>query len=266
MLKGNLLLCGDFNMVLNDVLDSSSVSRRRRPTLGSLCLEEKLFNPWRCLRTTERDYTHYSMVHSYSRIDFFLTHVYTLQTIGKADIHNITWSDHAPVTIEVVDTSTVSHKPLWRNNTFLLLQPELRDEIEGKIQEYFALGDCSPTTVWCAHKAVIRGTLIQIASREKKKNEKTLQKSIADLEAQHKIPNSSSSLVLNRLNSCHEELRQELRAEYDMYFKRLKLSYYAQNNRAGKLLSSQLKKRQARSNLTQIKHHQTNATLCESHS
>lgn len=49
MLKGNLLLCGDFNMILSDDLDSSSVARRRRLNLGALCLEERL-------QTTERDY------------------------------------------------------------------------------------------------------------------------------------------------------------------------------------------------------------------
>lgn len=179
-------------MSLNDDLDSS-VARRRRPTLGSLCLEERLFDPWRCLRTIERDYTCYSMVHNiYSRIDFFLTDVYTLQNVCKADIHNITWSDHAPVTIEVADTSTISNKPLWRNNTFLASKPKIRDEIKEKIQEYFQIndtGECSPMTVWCAHKAFTRRTLLQNASMEKKKKLQRLtklHKSIAELNK--KIP------------------------------------------------------------------------------
>lgn len=77
-----------------------------------------------------------------------------------------------------------------------------------------------PTTVWCAHKAVVRETLIQIASREKKKKLQritTLQKSIADLGAKHKNPTFSSTLVRKNLNYCREELRQELRAEYDIH-------------------------------------------------
>lgn len=105
--------------------------------MGPLCLEERLFDPWRCLRTTERDYTYYLTVHnSYFRIDFFLTDMYTLQKVGKADIHSIMWSDHAPLTIDVVDTK-ISHKPLWCNNTFLLSHPKIKYEIEGKIDEYF---------------------------------------------------------------------------------------------------------------------------------
>lgn len=113
------------------------------------------------------------MVHnSYSRIDFFLTDMYVLQKVSKADVQNITWSDHAPVTVEVVDTSKISHKPLWHNNAFLLSHPHIRDEIEEKLKEYFSFnanGECSPTTIWCAHKAFARGILIQVASRERKK-------------------------------------------------------------------------------------------------
>lgn len=115
---------------------------------------------------------------------------------------------------------------------------------------------------WCAQKTFARGTIIQIASREKKKKAQLmtqLHNTIADLEALHKT--STSADILKHLTSCHEELRQELRADYDTYFKRMKLSFYSQNNRAGKLLASQLKKRQARANLTHIKHHNTNTTF-----
>lgn len=120
----------------------------------------------------ERDYRHFSAVHnSYSRIDFFLTDMYTLQKVQAADIHNITWSDHAPMTIEVVDDSKSSQKLLWRNNTFLLSHPKIKDEIAEKITEFFKHndnGECSPMTIWCAHKTFARGVLIQIASRERK--------------------------------------------------------------------------------------------------
>lgn len=120
---------------MNTELDVSSVASRRRPALGSLCHEEKLYDPWRCLKTTERDYTFYSAVHnSYSRIDFFLTDMYTLQNVRYADIHNITWSNHAPVTIEIVDANKTSHRPLWCNNTFILSHPKLRDEMAVKIK------------------------------------------------------------------------------------------------------------------------------------
>lgn len=91
--KGSLIVCGDFNSVMNANVDCSSVGRRRRPNIGSLCFAEGLYDPWRCLHTTERDYSYYSRVHnSYSRIDMFLTDKFHLQRVIKAELRSITWS------------------------------------------------------------------------------------------------------------------------------------------------------------------------------
>lgn len=222
-------------LILNDVLDSSSVGRRRRTSLGNYCLEEELYDPWRCLRTTERDYTYFSPVHrNYSRIDFFLTDKYTLQKVTRADIHNITWPDHAPITIELLDTAKTNFTPLWRNNTYLLSQPQIQKEVNKQLEEYFTFNEqpgIHPTTVWCSHRAFSRGSLIQITAREKKKKTQLislLHERIADLENKH-----NDHSLLKQLNSCREELRQTLKTDYDLYFKRLKLSYYSQNKRQG---------------------------------
>lgn len=151
-------------------MDSSSVGQR---SLVPYCLTQDLNDPWRCLHTTERDYTNFSLVHkSYSRIDFFLTDKYTLQKVTKATIHNITWSDHAPITVNIEDMLKVHHAPLWHNNTYLLSNPQIKEEIQNKLEKYFMFNnttDCNPSTVWCAYKALSRGALIQIATRERKK-------------------------------------------------------------------------------------------------
>lgn len=88
-----------------------------------------------------------------------------------------------------------------------------------------------------------------------------LNDTIADLELKHKNPITKTNEVLSRLTSCREELRQELRADYETYFKKLKLTYYSQSNRSGKLLAAQLKEKQARSNITHIKHHLNNTVF-----
>lgn len=50
----------------------------------------------------------------------------------------------------------------------ILSNPKHALEIEKGLQEYFLLNDVnniSPTSLWAAHKAFIRGKIIQIASR-----------------------------------------------------------------------------------------------------
>lgn len=67
----------------------------------------------------------------------------------RADIHNITWSDHAPITIELVDTIKTNFTPLWRNNTYLLSQPQIQKEVNKKLEDYFEINEhpgTHPTT------------------------------------------------------------------------------------------------------------------------
>lgn len=141
----------------------------------------------------------------------------------RADIHNITWSDHAPITIDIVDTNKTNFAPLWHNNTYFLSQPQIKEEIQTKLEEYFLFNEhlgTHPLTVWCAHKAFSRGTLIQIAAREKRKKTQVisqLHKRISDLETKHK--QAADHSLLQQLNSSREDLRQKLQNDYDIYFK-----------------------------------------------
>lgn len=265
--KGSLILCGDFNAVMNTDIDCSSVGRRRRPNIGPFCYGEGLYDPWRCLHTTEKDYSYFSGVHgSYSRIDLFLTDKFTLQKITKAHIHSITWSDHAPVTMEIIDRTKSVHRPLWRNNTYILAHPQFSAELQKKLTDYFVInndGSCSPTTVWCAHKAVARGLLIQQAAREKKNRSQriqSIQAKITRLERQHKQAPDRNSTILSQLNNLRTELKQTLMADYDFHYKRLRVSWYSQNNKAGKLLASQLKRKRIKACIPYLKHHITNTS------
>lgn len=90
------------------------------------------------------------------------------EQISKVCIHSITWSDHSPITIDIVATGASPSVNLWRNNTFLLSHPHHKAEMESKLKEFFLFNSGnsnSPAIVWCAHKAFARGVLIQLASR-----------------------------------------------------------------------------------------------------
>lgn len=60
-----------------------------------------------------------------------------LQRVSKVCIHDITWSDHAPIALDIVDSHKGSNIALWCNNTFLLSHPQHRPELEGKIKEFY---------------------------------------------------------------------------------------------------------------------------------
>lgn len=98
--RDRIIICGDFNEVIDPQLDSSNIKRRKSTALSSLISLEDLYDPWRCQHGTERDYSFFSNTqNSYSRIDLFLTSKALLQKISRSRIGVITWSDHAPVSI-----------------------------------------------------------------------------------------------------------------------------------------------------------------------
>ena len=61
--KRSLLMCGDFNGVPNQSMDCSSPPVPRRLELSSLISNHNLYDTWRCLHASEKDYTHYSFPH-----------------------------------------------------------------------------------------------------------------------------------------------------------------------------------------------------------
>lgn len=74
---GSLLLCGDFNVIVDGQLDSISSVRSQSHYFRDLLIKEELYDVWRCLNANEKSFTYYSPRHnSYSRIDLFLADRY----------------------------------------------------------------------------------------------------------------------------------------------------------------------------------------------
>lgn len=171
--QGNLIFCGDFSAPMDPVMDTSKEGTISRKGLSPIFSSEDMYDAWRCLHTTERDFTFFSHVHkSYSRIDYFIADKLLLPKITKACIHNITWSDHAPITLEINQGLPCSNSYIWRNNTFILSQETHLSVLRKNLEEFFVINDKEPincTTLWCTHKAYARGLLIQAATREKKR-------------------------------------------------------------------------------------------------
>ena len=100
-----ILICGDYNVVMNHNLDTTSPKRSNMHLtkfINTSVQEMGLIDVWRELPPIERDYAHYSVSHSaYSRIDNFLintseNHRVTECKIGVADV-----SDHNGISLTI---------------------------------------------------------------------------------------------------------------------------------------------------------------------
>lgn len=56
-------------------------------------------------------------------------------------MHSISWSDHAPITLEIMMGQQGTNTTLWRNNTFIISQEKYVPLMKEKLQEVFMFND-----------------------------------------------------------------------------------------------------------------------------
>lgn len=121
----------------------------------------------------ECHYTFYSHSSgSKSWIDLFLTNKKMLLATLEAQIGLITWSDHAPISVELFPQPCLTNHSIWRLNSFLLTNPQYDNQIQFKLKNFF-WNNCEfisdQSMVWLDHKAFVRGLLIKFGAQERKR-------------------------------------------------------------------------------------------------
>ncbi|KAJ0055163.1 hypothetical protein NL108_011440 [Boleophthalmus pectinirostris] len=238
--KGMLVLGGDFNTVQNGKLDKLP-SEKGAPTsrskmLNNIIKELGLIDPWRSNNTREKAFTFYSNPHnSYSRIDFFLLSQQDVFEVISSGIEPITISDHAPIhlTIELDKDSSFKY---WRLGVSILADKAVVQEIKESIIQYIDNndnGEVNLTTLWECGKAVIRGKIIELTSRIKKKREqqqKLLENEIKKLETEHTKTLEKS--IMLELKEARSKLDKLVTFKVENAIRYMNQTYYEKRNRA----------------------------------
>uniref|UniRef100_H3B2J8 Endonuclease/exonuclease/phosphatase domain-containing protein n=1 Tax=Latimeria chalumnae TaxID=7897 RepID=H3B2J8_LATCH len=140
-----LIIGGDFNQILDPLLDRSVPERLSRPPPDRLALLP--------LRT---------------RIDMFLVSKILVNSVQSCNIGVRAITDHAPVDFLLFWELGVARRGRWRLNSSLLHSYERKEEVRLAINEFFYLNTGtveSDTTLWEAAKAFCRGRCMAMASR-----------------------------------------------------------------------------------------------------
>lgn len=177
--------------------------------------------------------------HFYSRIDLFLVDFGLLSRTTEMEINTITWSDHSSISLTLSDALSPGANP------FLLQRDDSRKALETHLKELFVINvnsvnDCS--ALWNAHKALMWGIFIKIGAglkRWRQKRIKELTDCIKYLEFQHKQAPSPS--ISHKLSQLRYDLRMCLLENFEKSTRRLKTKYYANGNKAGKILAQHIR-------------------------
>lgn len=219
------------NVVFDHLLDKSSrnTTQLKHPPNQSLRIARLfhslgMIDSWRELHPSSTDYTHFSASHrTYARIDHIFLHSSDIHLASQASISEVPWSDHSLVSVKITGFLNKAKPPQWRFNETLLSNPVHTTMIERDLKEYFRLNDTpdiSPSSLWGAHKTVIRGNLIQLVSRLKREKQldiANLEKNFQSLNKAHK--KNPSPTCLGLLDAAKSALNSALTSSAEKHLK-----------------------------------------------
>lgn len=172
-----------------------------------------------------KDYTFFSKPHqTFSRIDRFLSSQGILNRTMNCSIGIKTLSDHSPVTIIVHPPYRDPYSRQWRLNPSLLSCSKFMQYLKQQWEYFIDINtspEVSPSILWEAAKAYLRGAIISYTSAKKKeamKNITELEKKIQTLEIDFKV--SPSRGISHQLNAARSALDLLLtkKAESSIFF------------------------------------------------
>lgn len=257
-----VVLGGDFNLLMDPVLDHSGSAVCRTPraslTLQRICKTWGLIDIWRMLNPAGRDYTFFSSMHkTFSRIDFFLVSKSIVSSVTGCSIGSIIISDHAWVCLNLIPQSERRRSYRWRLNSSILQEPATVDWLRSEIKNYLEINSTSvnsASVVWEALKAVIRGRIIQHTSHRKKANAQQLldlESKIKDAETKLKQRITCDGLrELTRLKYQYNNILSQ-KVEFNLF--RARQIYFESGDKAGKLLARYIKQRESASTIPAIR-------------
>uniref|UniRef100_A0A8C5MBP3 Reverse transcriptase domain-containing protein n=1 Tax=Leptobrachium leishanense TaxID=445787 RepID=A0A8C5MBP3_9ANUR len=263
--SGDVIMCGDFNAVPCPAIDrfrptadpSLTGGSRQDAMFGSFLTQKALIDIWRVSHPSTKDFTFYSNPHgSYSRIDNILISPSLLPWVVAASIGVISWSDHAEVVLELglPDCSPVWN---WRLGSHTLQDAGLVEELKGELETYFrenGEGEVSFSTVWAAHKAVLRGEIIKkVSYRKRLKLQRVLelQHTLQVQELDHKSAPSQEGF--DRLQGTRQALNRLLLDDVARSMTWSKRRYYESANKMDTLLARQIRPRPQATRITSLR-------------
>lgn len=259
-----LILAGDLNFFIDNVLDRSSanpaVPLKMSRAFSTFMEQCGCVDPWRFLHPTVKQFSFFSHVHhSYTRIDYFFLDRAFQPFLISANYSTITISDHAPVILDLNFKSKPKEYRVWRLDTTLLSTEEFCSTITQAIDVFLTTNknsDTSPSLLWETLKANIRGVIISYSAHANKlrlARQRELLALIADIDSRYAI-DPTPELYKDRV-AFQTEYNLLTTREAEQQLLRARGTLYEHGDKAGRLLAHQLKGRSAAQSIPQIRDH-----------
>ncbi len=193
-----LVVGGDFNAVINPVLDKSQSDTTANPSsklLNKFITELNLIDLWRIQNTKAKDFTFFSNRHkTFSRIDYIFLSPSLISSNSSISILPILLSDHSAMLCSVPLSDVKAKSPRWRFNISLLSNQTFITSLKEYIKDFLEINmpsDVDPQILWETTKcAYTRFLYIFLFYSRKSENLTSLQQleiksNLTNLQKQH---------------------------------------------------------------------------------
>lgn len=241
----NLILAGDFNLVMDIVLDGSS-SRQQSVSKSAKLIQNffksaNLIEAWRYLNPTTKKYSFFLQPHnSYSRIDYFFLDSRLLSSVKYIDYEAIVLSDHAPLKLQLTFPNRYTSRT-WRMDNCLLSNETHVEFIKYQIEFYMQMNktpEVSKSILWEALKAYLRGQMISFSAHQTKTKKEKRQKLIEQIsEIDHQYAKSPTAGLLTKKITLQTEFNLLASDETVKLINRSRHKYYEYGDKIGKYLA-----------------------------
>ena len=170
----NVLVCGDFNTVLDnkhDIISGEHHSTSDISLFDSLKNEHELHGIWRNFHPNVKDYT-WSKSNPFiaRRLDYILCNTFANSKITRGEHLLLAGSDHKAVTVTIQMSNFVKGPGIWRFNDSLLKDQTYIDTVNALIDQLQSdLSIKDPILKWELIKAEVKSLTIQFSTQKKPK-------------------------------------------------------------------------------------------------
>lgn len=177
--------------------------------------------------------------------------------MSEATIEPTFLSDHNPITATLIFPEHTQSTNIWRLDASLFTNPSYMANITVTVKDFFVINDTPDTshmTQWEAHKCMVRGALIKLASTHKHSQQEAINallNQIQKLEQAHKLTKARSTL--QELEQARNHLKEELGKKIRKNFILSQKLFYEHSNKSGKLLARALQAKKANNTMHKIR-------------
>lgn len=172
---GQCVVGGDFNLVLNPLLDRSapktSSLSKAAAALNQGMKDRGIVDVWRNLYPNQKDFSFFSPVHNTHSIDMFLVPLDMMECSYLA----ATFSDHNPIKLSWMSDTQQPTARRWRFKNYMLKDLEFISYMTTNIAIFLEANSNSSShaNIWDALKAYMRGHIFSYSAHKAKQMRET---------------------------------------------------------------------------------------------